>query len=612
MRLTSLLRKPAILSALLLIFGRPFLAGAALDIDLENDASIDSANWALTDNGRTIQILNWDGTVQWNTVDTKKPEIVTEQFRAGGHSIKFCLLPAANANSSHRTEYKWLGPDQARWEETHFIGFSVRVPPDFPTSIQTWTIFFQLWQNPTSPPYDMEFVTVNGELRWHLILRNSSGSTSPIELAFPKDQWNDFVIQYRPDNNSADGMVRIWFNGKKVLDYKGMWGYNDGGAIQEGKFGFYRRKQNNTVTLYYDEIHWGNSFGEVYPGGAPAGAPSAAITTPTSGLQLTEGQSINMQAAAVDADGSVAKVEFLVDGVSVGQDSTAPYTVTIPPLHIGSHTLSAEATDNSGLPGMSAPVEVIVSGQPLPPPWKQADIGAVSKPGAASISSANQTFVVSGCGDDIWNAADAFHFVYQQIDGDFEIAARVKSVQLVDSWAKGGVMARQSLDANAANAFTGYTPLLGTFQSRLSAGQQSTSMRAPTIMPPRYIRLVRAGTTFTGYHSADAVTWTRISSATIAMPSRVYIGLAVSSHNPSYSCAADFDNVTITGTTVGTRPLAMAPKGVAGPHKPIGYYLLDGRTIRGDTPARDPHRLPAGVCIVRNANGRIGIVMVRH
>jgi hypothetical protein len=57
------------------------------------------------------------------------------------------------------------------------------------------------------------------------------------------------------------------------------------------------------------------------------------------------------------------------------------------------------------------------------------------------------------------------------------------------------------------------------------------------------VKVVRAGTTVSGYTSADGSSWTLAGQATIALNTSVLIGLAVTSHNDSALCAATFDNV---------------------------------------------------------------------
>src|SRR5579859_924135 len=59
-------------------------------------------------------------------------------------------------------------------------------------------------------------------------------------------------------------------------------------------------------------------------------------------------------------------------------------------------------------------------------PWKETDIGAVGVAG----DSANDgtTIAVYGSGADIWGNADAFHYVYQRLNGNTQVVVKVTSV----------------------------------------------------------------------------------------------------------------------------------------------------------------------------------------
>ena len=161
-------------------------------------------------------------------------------------------------------------------------------------------------------------------------------------------------------------------------------------------------------------------------------------------------------------------------------------------------------------------------------------------------SEASGTFSVTGAGVDIWDTSDQFRFVYQTLDGDGQIVARVNSVPSVDPWTKAGVMIRGDLTAGAANALAGVSAANGTFfQSRVSPGGQTTNM-VDGVAAPRWVRLVRSGNTLTGYQSADGIAWTLISSKTVTLPVHVYVGLAVTSHSPTTSATAAFSNVTVS------------------------------------------------------------------
>ena len=171
------------------------------------------------------------------------------------------------------------------------------------------------------------------------------------------------------------------------------------------------------------------------------------------------------------------------------------------------------------------------------------DIGAVGLSGGATSS--NGVYTVAGAGADIQSTADAFHFVYVPASGDCTIIARVASVPNVNSWAKAGVMIRESLDPGAANAFVAVTPANGvTWQCRTNTGGTTTYNNNGSLNAPYWVKLVRSGSTFATYRSPDGSAWTQQGSTNFTMASTAYIGLAVTSHTTSGLCAATFDNVS--------------------------------------------------------------------
>lgn len=193
----------------------------------------------------------------------------------------------------------------------------------------------------------------------------------------------------------------------------------------------------------------------------------------------------------------------------------------------------------------------------LPPPWIDTDIGAVGITGSASANGA--TFTITGAGADIWNTVDAFHFVYQPLNGDGEIVARVVSVPTVNNWSKAGVMIRETLKPNSAFALMLVSAAKGTaFHYRSAAGSAAIQSGTATNRAPYWVKLVRSANTLFAYQSADGVTWQPKGTATITMGASVYIGLAVSSHDKTRLVSVPFDRVTVK-TGVGVPQLPSAP-----------------------------------------------------
>jgi len=168
----------------------------------------------------------------------------------------------------------------------------------------------------------------------------------------------------------------------------------------------------------------------------------------------------------------------------------------------------------------------------LPDPWSNIDIG---NPLAGSASYAGSSFTINGDGSDIYGSSDNFHFVYQLWAGDATITARVDSQQNTDSWAKAGVMIRETLGSGSRHAMTIITPSNGTrLQYRATTDGSSGSVGSGSSeTAPYWLRLTRSGDTFTAYKSSNGTSWTQIGSVAISMNSTVYVGFPVTSHNAS-------------------------------------------------------------------------------
>lgn len=272
--------------------------------------------------------------------------------------------------------------------------------------------------------------------------------------------------------------------------------------------------------------------------------PLVALTAPVGGSTFAAGSSISMAAAATDGDGTIAKVEFYAGSMSVGSDTTSPYTLTWTGATAGTYTVSAKAWDNMGASTISAGVNVTVEAVTLPSPWQTRDVGNPAVAGSASHNA--DTFTVAGAGADIGGSTDQFRFVYQPFEGDGAVTACVTSLDFVDAWTKAGVMIRQDLDASSPYAFSLLSSGWGAaFHHRTATGQAASQSDPVPGVPPHCLRLVRQGSTFTAYGAMDGAAWTPMGTATIAMGSSVLVGLAVTSHKTTTAAEAVFERVDV-------------------------------------------------------------------
>ena len=163
-------------------------------------------------------------------------------------------------------------------------------------------------------------------------------------------------------------------------------------------------------------------------------------------------------------------------------------------------------------------------------------------PGSAVFNQG--TFSVYASGSDIFNTADDFHYVFQSMQGDGTIIARVDSVAYTSFYAKAGVMIRESMDPGSVNAMMEITAGgQSFFQWRSSFGGGSSAIQGPDASAPSWVKLVRTGSVLTGYESADGVNWTEVGSAAVPMSANVYVGLAATAQNNAALTTATFDQV---------------------------------------------------------------------
>jgi regulation of enolase protein 1 (concanavalin A-like superfamily) len=190
----------------------------------------------------------------------------------------------------------------------------------------------------------------------------------------------------------------------------------------------------------------------------------------------------------------------------------------------------------------------------LPQPWVNGDVGTTGAIGTAAYS--NGIFTLQGSGSDIWDAADGFHYVYQEVTTDVEIIGRVDNLGNTNGWAKAGVMIREGLAANSKHAMAVVTPSNGSaLQYRSATGGISYHVGS-TGTAPIWLKLNKTGSQFTASKSTDGTNWVVISTTTISMVEKVYVGLIVTSHNSGVLTSTNISNVVVNKGNVNKLPTA--------------------------------------------------------
>ncbi len=240
--------------------------------------------------------------------------------------------------------------------------------------------------------------------------------------------------------------------------------------------------------------------------------PSSGTTYPPRWLKLTR-------------EGDVFTAFLSTDGntwTQVHTPQTIPMAATV---HVGLLALR-----NGIAPAATATFDNVTVRQ-LPPPLQSADVGAVGLAGSATHSAG--TFTVDAGGTDLWDTADAFHYLYRSMSGDGEIVANVEDLVLPAgaTFTLAAVMVREKLTAGSIHASMMITTDgKAKFRRRTAEGGTTASdgPSAGTTYPPRWLKLTRSGNTFTAYISSNGSTWTQVHTPqTVTMPQDVFIGLAV-------------------------------------------------------------------------------------
>lgn len=343
------------------------------------------------------------------------------------------------------------------------------------------------------------------------------------------------------------------------------------------------RRQSQFVTLQYsaDGVNWTGTgggdwgVGTVYVGLAvtshsnsaratgtfdnvrvevrPRNIPSdVTITQPAHGQEFWAPARVPIGIEAHDPDYGIKEVsaEMLVGETwsifatfYTSQGWTSPYRTTTRELYPGTYRFRARVVDNQNGITYSDPVTVRVTDGSLPAAWQNSDIGPV---GAAGSFSDGDPIVVEGSGADVWGSADAFHYVYQRVTGDWEIVVRVGSLEAVHRWTKAGIMFREHLGPGSRHASWFATGGSGVaYQRRLSEGGYSEHRPGPMTYAPVWLRLVRTGNLIAAYyrHQHEQGWRLEVADVMVNLPATIHVGLAVTSHEAGTLATATFDTL---------------------------------------------------------------------
>ncbi len=218
--------------------------------------------------------------------------------------------------------------------------------------------------------------------------------------------------------------------------------------------------------------------------------------------------------------------------------------------------------------------------------WRSSDIGDAIP--AGSSRPVKRVFTITGAGADIWRQTDAFHFVFQPLNGDGSLTAELLNINNTHEWAKAGVMIRESTNASSAFALAsiradGQAQFLWRNAAQDEAGASGLAGGAGY---PKWVKVARSGNSFSAYYKANAgEAWQRLGEAqTISMAPNTQAGLVVCSHNAGTLCQAQFAEITFSAEQKNSPTPPAAPPPVAPPASDTNWLLALGTNAISDSP----------------------------
>jgi regulation of enolase protein 1 (concanavalin A-like superfamily) len=179
--------------------------------------------------------------------------------------------------------------------------------------------------------------------------------------------------------------------------------------------------------------------------------------------------------------------------------------------------------------------------------WTTADVGSpalqgVAQETACSAATGCPAFSIAGGGTGIGGAADQFTLLHQRLTADGVVTLRVLSLTGATT-AEVGLMLRESLSASSRHVSILASANSVTVRSRSTTGGATAAL---AVAKNPWVRLERVGPVITASVSNDGTQWTIVAAQTMALPSTVYAGIAVTSRSATGLATATVSGMAVT------------------------------------------------------------------
>jgi hypothetical protein len=238
--------------------------------------------------------------------------------------------------------------------------------------------------------------------------------------------------------------------------------------------------------------------------------------------------------------------------VKSGASASATFTVSLP---ASTGLFASEQVDAAAayrwrlvVPAQEATSGTLTVNQPVTAPYK------TFSSTTASFSQEGTRLGVRAQGSDVYGGTNQYGAIYQagaEHDGSTTVV-KIDSQTNTNAWAKAGIMVRN--DITGAGTSPGFLILAEApgkgyvIQWDSNGDGQLDSNSAPnntgigTAAYPSWLKLVRSGTTYTGYYSTDDATWTQVGSVDVPSAAAAQdVGVFATAHQSGATCEVDFD-----------------------------------------------------------------------
>lgn len=297
--------------------------------------------------------------------------------------------------------------------------------------------------------------------------------------------------------------------------------------------------------------------------------PTLSVT----GLSASAGQ------AADDKKGTITWT-----GTNTTGQVTLKYTLNVPADYKDSFvTSNGTFDDGKGYTGKTGDLALPIQAASLGIFQGHSDIGNVGAAGNISVD--GDQWKVFGSGDDIWNAADAFHYLWLKAEGDFKFSIENPYVGAygntpsTNDWQKMGIMIRQELTAPSAYVYACIRALDQEYflqwrdtNAASATDDETNAILTASVWNPNYdpaiasvsqpkldqvtlgggFVIARTGDTFTASYLYDGAEEYIFEHDTV-MTDPVYVGVAVTSHQVGAMSQGVFSNPKFTGNAVAVQ-----------------------------------------------------------